>query len=100
MIDLGKIYFTEEYNSDDKILKHNGLNKIGIGRSNDDVRRFHEHHNRGSKASVGIRFTKVINCNEIGISDEIIEKRLHRTILSLGFQNIDRVSHYQDQILK
>ena len=100
MINLGSIYFTDEYNSDGEILKHNGLNKKGIGRSNDNVRRFHEHHNRGSKASVGIHFSDVINCDEVGISDKIVERKLHKTVLKLGFKNIDRTSHYEENILK
>lgn len=93
---LGFVYITEEYNSDGEILKHNGMSKMGLGRSIDGVRRFKEHHSRGSKASVGIHFSKVIDCDEIGISDHEIEKQLHNITTQIGFINIDRISHYSD----
>ena len=97
---FGNIYFTEEYNSDGEILNHKGIAKIGIGKTNDDVRRFKEHHLRGSKASVGVDFMNIINCDEIGIQDGIVESKIHKILLDNGFINIDRISHYKGDELK
>ena len=97
---LGYIYFTEEINSDGETILHNGLPKYGIGRTNDNTRRFKEHHSRGSKASVGVEFIYIIDCDEIGIIDVEIERRIHRILENSNFINIDRISHYEETELK
>lgn len=94
MKDLGFIYFTDEVNSDGEILTHKGLLKKGIGKSKSDIRRFHEHHQRGSKSTVGVNFSKVINCNELNMLDDFVEKKLHQIVLDLGFKKVNRISHY------
>lgn len=92
---LGYIYLTIEKNSDDTELFHNNLKKIGIGRTNDISRRFVEHATRGSKATVGVDFIKYFDCDELSLSDFIVEDRIHK-ILNDNFINIDRISHIDE----
>lgn len=94
---FGFVYITIEINSDGKELFHYGKRKIGIGHTYDDIRRFKEHHSRGSKASVGVKFIHVINCNEIGIPCEEVEKRVHLYLEDFGYDHIDRTSHYDER---
>jgi superfamily II DNA or RNA helicase len=87
----GYIYTTREVNSDNTYIQHNGLPKLGVGRTNNPNRRFEEHHNRGSKSSVGVRFTSIIDCNELNMLDTLVEDFLH-TVLDENFDKIDRIS--------
>lgn len=89
---LGYIYTTTEINSDGTELKHDGLNKLGIGKTIKVVQRFKQHHSRGSKASVGVKFSYEIDCDEIGKSCDYLESTLHSNLKSLGFYSIDRIS--------
>ena len=91
----GYLYLTTEINSDGQELYHFGKKKMGIGFTHDDIRRFKEHHSRGSKASVGVRFDVVIDCDHIGIPCEIVESRTHKYVENFGFDHIDRISHYE-----
>ena len=83
------IYITEEMNSDETIIKHNGLSKIGIGETTRELnKRFREHTIRGSKSSVGVDIKYEILVN--GISDKDIHKRL----IELGYFSLKRHSVY------
>jgi hypothetical protein len=84
----GYIYLTKELNSDGFELKHNGLTKIGIGKSVDPMRRFYEHHNKGSKSTIGMEW---LNEFEVDNMDQV-ESEIHRILKSLNFSVVNRVS--------
>jgi hypothetical protein len=84
----GYIYITKEFNSDGQELKHNGLTKIGIGKTNDLDRRFYEHSHRGSKATAGVQF---IDNFEVSNMDKT-ERGIHTQLKRLGFEVVIRTS--------
>lgn len=88
----GYIYLTKEYNSDGQELKHNGLTKIGIGKSNDTGRRFYEHHNKGSKSTTNMEFISDFKCSDM----DTVENELHNKLKSLGFEVVKRKSQFGD----
>lgn len=84
----GYIYLTQEFNSDGEPLKHNGLEKMGIGKSINTNQRFLQHHNKGSKSTIGMNWLK-----EFFVSNmDFVETELHRILKSLGFYVVNRVS--------
>jgi hypothetical protein len=84
----GYIYLTQEFNSDGEPLKHNGLEKMGIGKSINTNQRFLQHHNKGSKSTIGMNWL-----NEFFVSDmDFVETELHRILKSLGYYVVNRVS--------
>jgi predicted GIY-YIG superfamily endonuclease len=91
----GFIYLTKEFNSDGIELLHNGLPKIGIGKTNDLDRRFWEHHNRGSKSTTYIDFIETFQVDNM----DKIEKDLHRTLKSLGYGVVNRTSGFDENKL-
>lgn len=91
----GFIYLTKEFNSDGIELLHNGLPKIGIGKTNDLDRRFWEHHRRGSKSTTYIEFIETFPVDNM----DKIEKDLHRTLKSLGYQVVNRTSGFDENKL-
>jgi hypothetical protein len=88
----GFIYLTKEYNSDGQELKHNGLTKIGIGKSVDAERRFYEHHNKGSKSTTNMEFISDFECENM----DYVESELHNKLKSLGFEVVKRKSQFGD----
>jgi hypothetical protein len=84
----GYIYLTQEFNSDGEPLKHNSLEKMGIGKSINTSQRFLQHHNKGSKSTIGMNWL-----NEFFVSDmDFVESELHRILKSLGFFVVNRIS--------
>jgi len=92
----GFIYLTKEYNSDGQELKHNGLPKIGIGKSNDIERRFLEHHNKGSKSTTNMEFIHYFECNDM----DVVESEIHSKLKSLGFEVVKRKSQIDDKTIE
>jgi hypothetical protein len=88
----GFIYLTKEFNSDGQELMHNGLPKIGIGKSIDSIRRFHEHHNKGSKSTTNMSFISDFYCQDM----DHIERELHRKLKSIGYVVVNRRSQFGD----
>lgn len=88
----GYIYLTKEYNSDGQELKHNELTKIGVGKSNDAERRFHEHHNKGSKSTTNMEFISHFECDDM----DMVETKLHEKLKSVGFEVVKRKSQFGD----
>ena len=84
----GYIYLTKELNSDGKELLHNGLPKIGIGKTNDLDRRFYEHSHRGSKATIGVNFFHTFKVDDM----DKTEREIHRNLQRLGFEVVNRIS--------
>lgn len=91
----GYIYSTTEINSDGTELMHDGTKKMGIGLTNDISRRFKEHHLRGSKASVGVKFEDTYDCDEVNLLCNEVEERVHSTLENLGYIHIKRSSFYE-----
>jgi len=89
----GVIYLTQEFNSDGVELKHEGLSKIGIGKTNDATRRFLEHHNKGSKSTTMVKFIKTFEVDNM----DLVESKLHKTLKSLGFSVVTRISEFDDK---
>jgi len=92
----GYIYTTTEINSDGAELMHNGTKKMGLGLTNDVSRRFKEHHLRGSKASVGVKFEDTYDCDEVNLDCYIVEDRVHATLENFGYEHIKRSSFYEE----
>jgi len=92
----GFIYLTKEFNSDGTELLHNGLTKIGIGKTNNLNRRFYEHHNKGSKSTTEVDFIKTFEVEDM----DTVEKDLHRTLKSLGYEVVPRTSLFDDNKLE
>ena len=92
----GFIYLTKEYNSDGQELKHNGLPKIGIGKSNDIERRFLEHHNKGSKSTTNMEFIHYFECDDM----DVVESEIHSKLKSLGFEVVKRKSQIDDKTIE
>jgi hypothetical protein len=92
----GHIYLTKEYNSDGQELKHNGLTKIGVGKSNDAERRFNEHHNKGSKSTTNMEFISNFECEDM----DYVESELHNKLKSLGFEVVKRKSQFGEKTLE
>jgi hypothetical protein len=88
----GFIYLTKEYNSDESELMHEGNPKIGIGKTIDTVRRFREHHNKGSKSTTNMRIIGDIECGDV----DSVEANLHKKLKSLGFCVVNRKSEFGD----
>jgi hypothetical protein len=84
----GYIYLTKEFNSDGVELLHNGLTKIGIGKTNNLDRRFYEHANRGSKATIGVNFFDHFKVNDM----DKVERDIHTALQNLGFEVVNRKS--------
>lgn len=94
------IYLTEEV-SDNVVLKSkDGDPMIGLGRTNNSIRRALEHHNRGSKASAGINFIDERDFENDGYTSNYVESKLHNVLTYLGFRRVDRESHFIDDVLK
>jgi len=92
----GYIYLTKEFNSDGAELKHNGLTKIGLGKTNDLNRRFYEHHNKGSKSTTEVDFIRTFEVNDM----DSVEKKLHKTLKSIGFEVVTRKSVFDDNSIE
>lgn len=88
----GFIYLTKEYNSDGAELLHNGLTKIGVGKTNDVNRRFLEHHNKGSKSTTQMRFIKDFETDNM----DKTERKLHDILKSIGYSVVNRHSFVGD----
>lgn len=84
----GYIYLTKEFNSDGQELLHNGLTKIGIGKTNNLDRRFYEHANRGSKATIGVSFFDTFSVDNM----DKTETDIHRKLQILGYEVVTRKS--------
>ena len=83
----GYIYITVEINSDGTEITHNGLKKLGIGKTNNLDRRLRE-HNGGSKNTNTVKFIKTYDCDELNISDTKLEKFIHTELYHLGYTKI------------
>jgi hypothetical protein len=92
----GYIYLTKEYNSDGEELKHNGLTKIGVGKSNNIDRRFHEHHNKGSKSTTNMEFIYHFECDDM----DHVESEIHSKLKSLGFDVVKRKSQIDNKTIE
>jgi predicted GIY-YIG superfamily endonuclease len=92
----GYIYLTKEFNSDGQELKHEGLTKIGIGKTNNLNRRFYEHHNKGSKSTTEVDFIKTFEVEDM----DTVEKDLHKTLKALGYQVVTRTSLFDENKLE
>jgi hypothetical protein len=92
----GYIYLTKEFNSDGTELKHNGLTKIGLGKTNDLNRRFYEHHNKGSKSTTEVDFIKTFEVDNM----DFVEKKLHKILKSIGFEVVTRKSFFDDNSIE
>jgi len=88
----GFIYLTKEFNSDGVELLHNGLTKIGIGKTNDLSRRFYEHHNKGSKSTTEVDFIKTFEVSDM----DYVESKLHKILKSIGYVVVTRTSIFDD----
>lgn len=88
----GYIYITKEFNSDGAELKHNGLTKIGLGKTNNLTRRFYEHHNKGSKSTTEVDFIKTFEVDDM----DYVERKLHKILKSIGFEVVTRTSIFDD----
>lgn len=88
----GYIYITKEFNSDGAELKHNGLTKIGLGKTNNLNRRFYEHHNKGSKSTTEVDFIKTFEVDDM----DYVERKLHKILKSIGFEVVTRTSIFDD----
>lgn len=93
------IYLTTEINSDKTEIFHDGMKKIGIGRTNNKTRRFLEHHNRDSKATIGINYVER-DFSSYGYKADYIEKKLHKTLENLGFERLNRKSAIIGELTK
>lgn len=92
----GYIYLTKERNSDGTELKHDGLTKIGIGKTNDPIRRFREHHNKGSKSTTELDFISDFEVDDM----DHVESQIHKTLKSLGYQVVYRISVFGDSVIE
>ena len=94
------IYLTEEIADNVIMRSRDGEPMIGIGRTNNSIRRALEHHNRDSKATAGVNFIDEKDFQGDGYTANYVEYKLHNAIISLGFRGVDRESHFIDKIFK
>ena len=80
----GFIYLTKEFNSDGAELLHNGLPKIGIGKTNNLNRRFYEHHNKGSKSTTEVDFIKTFEVEDMDKVEKYADSQLSPEDVVLG----------------
>ena len=94
------IYLTEEISDNVVLTSKYDEPMIGIGRTNNSIRRSLEHHNRDSKATAGINLIDEYDFEIDGYTSNYVEPKLQKTLLDLGFRSVDRESHFIDKILK
>jgi hypothetical protein len=73
------IYISREYYKG-KCLDEN---TIGVGKTNDPIRRLKEHNSASSKSTVEIKFEAIYI-----VENETVETQIHKTLENLGFQKI------------
>ena len=94
------IYLTEEVSDNVILASKDGEPMIGLGRTNNSIRRALEHHNRDSKATAGVNFIDEKDFENDGYTSNYVESKLHNAFITLGFRRVDRESHFIDKILK
>lgn len=94
------IYLTEEVSDNVILTSKDGEPMIGLGRTNNSIRRALEHHNRDSKATAGVNFIDEKDFESDGYTSNYVESKLHNAFINLGFRRVDRESHFIDKILK
>lgn len=94
------IYLTEEVSDNIILTSKDGEPMIGLGQTNNSMRRALEHHNRDSKATAGVNFIDEKDFENDGYTSDYVENKLHNAFINLGFRRVDRESHFIDKTLK
>lgn len=94
------IYLTEEVSDNVILTSKDNEPMIGIGRSNNSVRRFFQHHNRDSKATAGIYFIDEKDFEKDGYTSDYVERKLHESLKTFGFRRVERKSIFIDKFIK
>jgi len=94
------IYLTEEISDGEILTSRDGEPMIGVGRTNNSIRRALEHHDRDSKATAGVYLIDERDFENDNYTSDYVEKKLHESLKELGFRIVSRESHHLDTIIK